>query len=235
MPEQRRIALDATYSIGENLTGVGVYSREILYGLAARASGGEFQWCFRSQRFLRSFREKFPPNCRRFLLQEPIVPRRADLFHGLNQRAAGGPAAARGDHLSRPLRAYRRLLHSGIPPPLCRSGPAGGRGIGADHRVSEFTASQVEKLLGVDRDRLRVVHHGVRIPPESAIPREKIVLHVGALQKRKNIVRLVQAFEALPSDWRSGAGRIVRIRRRRDLERDRVAARRASASSCRAT
>ena len=30
-----KIALDATYSLGENLSGVGVYSREMLAGLAA--------------------------------------------------------------------------------------------------------------------------------------------------------------------------------------------------------
>lgn len=32
--------------------------------------------------------------------------------------------------------------------------------------------------------------------------REKIVLHVGAIQKRKNIVRLVEAFETVDSAWK---------------------------------
>jgi glycosyltransferase involved in cell wall biosynthesis len=58
-------------------------------------------------------------------------------------------------------------------------------------------------LLGVERSRLRVVHHGVRMPALArSQPREKIILHVGALQKRKNIVRLVEAFERVPPDWR---------------------------------
>jgi len=68
--------------------------------------------------------------------------------------------------------------------------------------VSEFTATQVEQLLGVERSRLRIVHHGVRIPAKRATPREKIILHVERFQKRKNIARLVQAFERTPADWR---------------------------------
>src|SRR5262249_52863280 len=50
--------------------------------------------------------------------------------------------------------------------------------------------------------RIRVVHHGVHIPPATRAQREKIILHVGAIQKRKNIDRLVQAFEHIPPDWR---------------------------------
>jgi glycosyltransferase involved in cell wall biosynthesis len=68
--------------------------------------------------------------------------------------------------------------------------------------VSEFTATQVQQLLGVERSRLRVVHHGVRISPPSLKEREKVILHVGAIQARKNIARLVQAFERVPPDWR---------------------------------
>ena len=68
--------------------------------------------------------------------------------------------------------------------------------------VSEFTATQVEQLLGVERSRIRVVHHGVRIPGLRPKPRENVILHVGAIQKRKNISRLVQAFESGPAGWR---------------------------------
>src|SRR5436309_14936746 len=84
------IALDAISSIGDHLSGVGVYSREILFGLAAARPEAGFECCYRPRRFLRSFREKLPGNCRRFLLQEPILPRRADIFHGLNQRLPTG-------------------------------------------------------------------------------------------------------------------------------------------------
>jgi glycosyltransferase involved in cell wall biosynthesis len=47
-----------------------------------------------------------------------------------------------------------------------------------------------------------VVHHGVRRLAWPACAREKVVLNVGAIQTRKNIARLVEAFEALDGDWR---------------------------------
>jgi glycosyltransferase involved in cell wall biosynthesis len=68
--------------------------------------------------------------------------------------------------------------------------------------VSNFTAMQIHQLLGVGWDRLRVIHHGVRLPAGHASPREKIVLHVGAIQKRKNVDRLIEAFSRLPEPWR---------------------------------
>jgi len=70
--------------------------------------------------------------------------------------------------------------------------------------VSQFTAEQVHRLLHVGWDRLRVVHHGVKIPTSrhNEPPRERIVLHVGAIQARKNIARLIEAFRILPKDWK---------------------------------
>jgi glycosyltransferase involved in cell wall biosynthesis len=70
--------------------------------------------------------------------------------------------------------------------------------------VSEFTRSQVVSLLGVDPAKVHVVHHGIRnLGERGSDPprREKVILNVGAIQKRKNIVRLVEAFETLPPPW----------------------------------
>jgi glycosyltransferase involved in cell wall biosynthesis len=70
--------------------------------------------------------------------------------------------------------------------------------------VSAFTREQVIGLLGADPARVHVVHHGIRQLEDTAVlpvERKKIVLNVGAIQKRKNIARLVDAFEGLPSDW----------------------------------
>jgi glycosyltransferase involved in cell wall biosynthesis len=50
---------------------------------------------------------------------------------------------------------------------------------------------------------VRVVHHGIRalaVPAETE--RQKVILNVGAIQKRKNIARLVEAFEAVDPTWR---------------------------------
>ncbi len=200
-----KIALDATYSIGSNLSGVGVYSREILWGAAAAHPEARLLFCYRPHRFLRSFKDALEPNCRRRLLQEPCVPRSADLFHGLNQRL--------------PRARFRRVVttfHDLFVITGEYSSPEFRKRFYEQARdaaaradlivaVSEFTARQVESCLGIDPARLRVIHHGVRPPahePPDAGAREHTVLHVGAIQKRKNIARLVGAFERLGADWR---------------------------------
>jgi glycosyltransferase involved in cell wall biosynthesis len=68
--------------------------------------------------------------------------------------------------------------------------------------VSAFTKRQVVELLGVEESRVRVVHHGTRQLDYPDVPREKIVLSVGAIQKRKNIASLVEAFETLDPEWK---------------------------------
>ena len=48
-----------------------------------------------------------------------------------------------------------------------------------------------------------MVHHGFRrLEFPGKWRAKKIVLNVGAIQKRKNILRLVEAFETLDPDWR---------------------------------
>ena len=54
------IALDATYSVGDLLSGVGLYSREILFGLAAAHPDVRFDFCYRGRRFFRA--GELPPN-----------------------------------------------------------------------------------------------------------------------------------------------------------------------------
>jgi glycosyltransferase involved in cell wall biosynthesis len=67
--------------------------------------------------------------------------------------------------------------------------------------VSQFTARQVELLLGVEKERIHVIHHGVHPPAATAAARENIILNVGAIQRRKNISRLVRAFEGIEPGW----------------------------------
>ena len=74
------IALDATYSRGRDLSGVGVYSQELLAGLAAAHPEARFQFCYRSQRFLPSFLSHLPANASRFLLGEDRCPDRRTFF-----------------------------------------------------------------------------------------------------------------------------------------------------------
>ena len=197
------IALDATYSIGNALSGVGLYSHEILYGLAAAHPDVAFDFCYRSHRYLRARREPLPANARRRLLLDPLSPRGADLFHGLNQRLPR--LAAR-----RSIATFHDLfvMTGEYSTPEFRVRFAQQAREAAERSdaiiaVSEFTKAQVVSLLGVEAARVHVVHHGTRtLPFAAAIPREPVILNVGAIQKRKNIARLVEAFEGVKGDWR---------------------------------
>jgi glycosyltransferase involved in cell wall biosynthesis len=200
-----QIALDATYSLDENLSGIGVYSRELLHGMAAAHPEAEFLWCYRPHRLQQSWQETLPHNCRRKLLQEPLAPRRADLFHGLNQRLP----RARFRHTVTTFHDLFVLTGEYSTPEFRRRFAEQARqaaGAEAIVTVSEFTARQVHDLLGVERSRIHVVHHGVRRAvmdrTETGADRERLILHVGAIQRRKNILRLVEAFEKVNPSWR---------------------------------
>jgi O-antigen biosynthesis alpha-1,2-mannosyltransferase len=192
------IALDATYSLGENLSGVGVYSREILFGLAKAHPSEKFLFYYRPHRFLRSLRDALPPNARRRLLTRSPT---GDLFHALNQRVD------RRGHLTVSTFHDLFVLTGEYSTPGFRRRFAAQARAAAERSdliiaVSRFTASQVEQLLGVEPARICVVPHGVHLPPASPpTSREKLILCVGAIQRRKNIARVVKAFENLPAGW----------------------------------
>jgi glycosyltransferase involved in cell wall biosynthesis len=196
------IALDSTYSVGADLSGVGVYSREMLDGLARAHPGDRFAFCYRPHRFWRSFGERLPANAGRFLLGETRAPRSADVFHGLNQRL---PHA----RLRRAVTTFHDLFvltgEYSTPEFRRRFAEQARDAAGRSDRiiaVSQFTARQAIDILGVEEARVRVVHHGVRAPVSAAaVTRQKIILHVGAIQRRKNISRLVDAFERVDPGW----------------------------------
>ena len=218
-----KIALDATYSVGENLSGIGIYSREMLLGLADAHPEAELLFCFRPHRFLHSLLLRLPRHCRRRLLAEAWAPRSAGLFHGLNQRLPGV-------RFRRTVSTFHDLFvltgdYSSVEFRR-RFGEQARRAAGESDliiTVSEFTAGEVGRLLGVERARLRVIPHGVRLPVfdpagGGAASAENIILHVGAIQRRKNVARLVEAFEQVGPEWRLvlagsfgfGAGEILR-------------------------
>jgi glycosyltransferase involved in cell wall biosynthesis len=200
-----RIALDATYSLGRNLSGVGVYSREILFGLARAHPEQRFLFCYRPHRWWKSLTDTLPPNASRRLLHG--APR-ADLFHALNQRV-DAPArrtvctfhdlfVLTGEYSSPEFRAR-----------FAEQARRAARNSDAVIAVSRFTAKHVETLLGVEPSRIHVIPHGVSVVPAASrssvarnAGREPMVLFVGAIQRRKNIARLVKAFESMPKSWR---------------------------------
>lgn len=198
-----RIALDATYSVDPQPSGIAVYSRELLRGLAALYPQDEFLHCYRPKQWRKRHNTKFP-NVRSRLLQWPFPMAGPVLFHALNQRVDWRPApmiistfhdlfVISAEYSTREFRA--RFTEQ------AKRAAANSDLIIA---VSQFTADQVHNLLKVPTSRIRVVPHGVhQLSLDLSLSREKIVLFVGALQVRKNIVRLLEAFEAVDcSDWK---------------------------------
>jgi len=223
------IALDATYSLGRNPSGVAVYSREILLGLARAHPEERFLWYFRPHRVLRSLRDPLPRNAKRRILRG--APR-APLFHALNQRVEVTAAGLRTVTTFHDL--FVMTADYSSPEFRVRFSEQARRAAERSDliiAVSRFTARQVEELLGVEPSRIRVIPHGSRAPLHISPARENLVLMVGAVQKRKNVARLVQAFERMPAGWKlaiagsaEGYGAAVELRaveqspRRRDIE-----------------
>lgn len=226
-----KIALDATYSLGRNLSGVGVYSREILFGLARAHPEARFLFCYRPHRLLRSLSDNLPANAARRLLWETREPS-AQLFHGLNQRL---PSA----RCRRSVTTFHDLFvvsgdysTPGFRERFTAQARAAAERSDLIVTVSAFTARQVEALLRVERSRIRVIHHGARpAPPVGvAVQREPLILSVGAIQRRKNTGRLVEAFEQAAPGWKlllagsfgfdseSARERIERSPRRQDIQ-----------------
>ena len=75
--------------------------------------------------------------------------------------------------------------------------------------VSEFTAGEAERLLGVPRDRIRVVPNGVEAVFTSEGPRADgdYVLAVGTLEPRKNLARTIEAAGRLGIEVRVAGAR----------------------------
>jgi glycosyltransferase involved in cell wall biosynthesis len=201
------IALDATYSLDRNLSGVGVYSREISFGLAAAHADTRFLFCYRAHRLLKSFRDTLPANgVRAWLRADGFWPHSASLFHALNQRTDSVRAR-------RVVSTFHDLFvltgdYSTYDFRVRFAGQARRAAERSDLiiAVSQFTADQISNLLSIEPSRIRVVHHGVSPPPSGVPPpddrRENMILHVGAIQRRKNLVRLVEAFEQTPIEWK---------------------------------
>jgi glycosyltransferase involved in cell wall biosynthesis len=192
------VGLDATYSVGRNLSGVGAYSRKLLFGLTAAHPEEKFYFHYRSHRVLRSLRDSLPSNAHRRLLSG--VPS-GDLFHALNQRVdvrARRTITTVHDLFVLTNEYSTAEFRARFAKQAREAAERSDRVIA----VSEFTAKQVEELLGVEKSRLSVIPHGVDLPAEVRVRRDKVILFTGAIQRRKNVARLVRAYERVPKEWK---------------------------------
>lgn len=203
------MALDATYLVDPHPSGIAVYSRELLDGLARAHPQDRFLHLYRPKQFRQSVPPTLPNVRARMLLPGlPAAPlHKPDVFHALNQRVDQRYAkrvittfhdlfVLTGEYSSAEFRT--RFAKQ------ARDAAARSDLIIA---VSEFTKRQVTDLLNVNASNVRVVPHGVHVPhdPPPLAQRRKMILCVGALQIRKNVTRLVEAFENISApireDW----------------------------------
>jgi glycosyltransferase involved in cell wall biosynthesis len=176
-----------------------------MHGLAAAHPEISWDWFYRSRRYWRAVwgRDSAPrpANVEYRFLAESFGSRAAGVFHGLNQRL--------------PRRRFRRQVatfhdlfvlsgeYSTAEFRARFAAQAREAATAADLiiAVSAFTGEQVESYLGVPASRIRVVPHGVLPRAIPVLPREKVVVCVGAVQRRKNQAGLIRAFRAMPPDW----------------------------------
>jgi len=199
-----RIALDATYSLGPGLSGVGVYSRQLIAHLIALHPEQKFGLYYRPHRLMSGLRDSLGRGAGRGLLTESGPLPGARLLHGLNQRL---PRRRQSLAVATFHDLFVMTGEYSTPEFRARFREQARRAASTADlviAVSAFTASQVTELLDVPESRIRVIHHGATPPLETvtSFPREPLILFVGALQKRKNLVRLIQAFDQTPPDWR---------------------------------
>ena len=215
------IALDATYTVDPEPSGVAVYSRRLIESVLELETAHRFLVCYRLSRFRCRQRFLQPSATRKFgvrLVQEPFtfwLPWQAELFHSLAQRP---PAfhyrkevvtvfdlfPMSGENYSTPefRRRFSVLLEEAV------------RRAARIITLSQYTAGELRRHLGVEEERIRVIPPGVNLPqPATAGERlrererwvgsgNELVLAVGAIQNRKNTLGAVKAMALLPDHYR---------------------------------
>jgi alpha-1,3-rhamnosyl/mannosyltransferase len=221
------IALDATYTVDREPTGVTVYSRGLIEALAKLDRAHRYLLCYRLSRFGRRNEFLRPANSRGGrgptfsikLYQEPLtfwLPWQASLFHSLAQRPPGFAfqkevvtvfdlfTLTEKDYFSA---QFRRKFSALLLEALYRA----ARII----TLSRYTANQLVEHCGVPRERIRVVPAGVDPPKARMKVQERLreraalvgegnqmVLSVGAVQTRKNILNVLRAVSMLPPRYK---------------------------------
>ncbi len=208
------IGIDAGHSFDRPPTGVSVYCRKLIDAITAHRRDERYRLFYRSNRYFRSFGERLPMNCSRALLEEfalGITGSGLQVFHGLNQRLPRGlscPKVATFHDLFVMTSEYSTPEFRQRFTRLAQETAERADQVIA---VSQFTAQQVVDLLGVPSERVTAIHHGVDpIAKPSQQRMDELLLRlgiarpfflgVGAIQMRKNFIRIIEAFEAVGAD-----------------------------------
>jgi glycosyltransferase involved in cell wall biosynthesis len=221
------IAIDATYVLDPQPSGVSVYSRRLIESLAELQSPDKFLISYRLSRWkLRNRAPRIPvdePGGQdRFttvFFQEPWtfwLPRQAELFHSLAQRPAPFhfrkevvtvhdlfPLTSRDYSSPDFQRKFSRLLVEAVRRATRVITP------------SIYTAQQLCRYVNLEKDKIRVVPEGVDLPKHLLEPEARrrsreeqvgsgneLVLVVGVIQTRKNTLGALRALARLPDRYR---------------------------------
>jgi glycosyltransferase involved in cell wall biosynthesis len=221
------IALDATYTVDAQPSGVAVYCRRLIESLAEIECEHQYLLCYRLSRF-KSRREflcpNSPPGSRgpQFSVryyQDPWtfwLPWEADVFHSLVQR----PPAFRfrkeivtvidlfpvtGKEYSTPdfQQKFSALLLEAAERAVRVITP------------SQYTKDQLLKHTSVPEEKIRLVPLGVDLPTISSSPERRtaerdrvvgkgneMIFTVGVIQTRKNTINVLKALSLLPDRYR---------------------------------
>jgi glycosyltransferase involved in cell wall biosynthesis len=220
------IALDATYSVDPQLTGIGVYSRRLIETLLTLETPHRFLICYRLSRLGRRqyfLRAGSVPSARaRFsvrVYQEPLtfwLPWQAQLFHSLAQRPPAfhfrreivtvfdvfpitGEDYSTGD--------FRQKFSALLLQAVNRA----TRVITSSHATERLLISHAN----VPPEKIRVIPLGVDPPAVVLTLAERLqerarildgegemVLSVGVIQTRKNTLNMLKALKTLPAKYR---------------------------------
>jgi glycosyltransferase involved in cell wall biosynthesis len=219
------IGLDATYIVDAQPTGTATYCRSLVRSLAQLGAPHRFVVCYRLSRFKNRHQFRAPlaginaPNFSVQPYQPPLtfwLPGQVDVFHNLGQRPPAFrfkrevvtvhdvfPISGGGYSTPEFQRKFSALLRQAVE--------RASRIV----TLSEYTASQVVLHCGVERSRIRVVPGGVwpqtevLSPEDAARERARVVgeghemlLMVGVIDNRKNVVNALRALQLLPPRYR---------------------------------
>jgi len=212
--EVARIALDASYTLGRFPTGSATYSRRLIETLAELGAGHELILGYRVSRF-RKRREFLHPAGATVKFITPWLAWRTDLFHCLGQRPAPFrfkrevvtihdifPITRREYSSPEYQRRFSELLRRAIARADCIL------------TGSQSTSAQLQGTCGVAPERIRVIPYGVDLPDHVLSGEERVrerarwagegnqmLLSVGMLEVRKNILNSLRALRMLPGRY----------------------------------
>jgi O-antigen biosynthesis alpha-1,2-mannosyltransferase len=221
------IGIDATYTADPRPSGMGLFAKRFIEGLAKVSSPHHYLLCYRPSRFRqrRHFLKPRPrpgqstPVFSTSYYQEPFtfwLPWRTDVFHSLAQRPPAFrfrrevvtvndvfPITGEDYSTSEFREKFSRLLREAVARAARVIVP------------SEYSARRVADHTGTPRDIIRVVPYAAEVPARLLSEEERraararwvgedgiMILHVGVLQNRKNLLNALRALLLLPPHYR---------------------------------